>query len=108
MDGANFTHKINPFDQVRAPRAIGRRKLRQGFDFSFTGKGIHEGTEGNIAHIMAAIANGKGVIALKLYHGRTNAENFSFVREHFASMFKKSATESGNFSCRMVILHITV
>ena len=41
---------------------------------------------------MAAIAYGKGLIAVEQYHGRISAEKFSsFVREHFASMFKKRA-----------------
>ena len=45
---------------------------------------------------MAAIAYGKGVIAAGKCHGRINAETFSsFVREHFASMFEKSANPRG-------------
>ena len=56
LDGASFTYKMNPFDQARAPRAMAWRKSRQGFDFGFTGKGRHEGTGGNIAQFMAAIA----------------------------------------------------
>ena len=96
LDGASFTHKMNPFDQARAPRAMAWRKPGQGFDFGFTEKGSHEGTGGNIAHFMAAIAYGKGVIAAEQYHGRINAEKCSlFVREHFSSMFKKSANPRG-------------
>ena len=87
---------MNPFDQARASRAMAWRKPGQGFDFGFTGKGSHEGTGGTVAHFMAAIAYGKGVIAAEQYHGRINAEKFSsFVREHFASMFKKSANPRG-------------
>ena len=96
MDGAGFVHTMNPFDQTRAPRAMVWRKPGQGFDFSFTGKGSHEGTGGTVAHFMAAIAYGKGVIAAEQYHGRINAEKFSsFVCEHFASMFKKSSNSRG-------------
>ena len=96
LDGASFTHKMNPFDQARAPRAMASRKPGQGFDFGFTGKGSHEGTGGTVAHFMAAIVYGKGVIAAEQYHGRINAEKFSsFVQEHFASMFKKSANPRG-------------
>ena len=88
MDRASFTHKMNPFDQAIAPRAMAWRKPAQGFDFGFTGKGIHEGTGKNVAHFIAAIAYGKGLIAAEQYHGRTNAEKFSsFVHENFASMF---------------------
>ena len=47
---------------------------------------------------MTAIAYGKGVIAAEQYHDRTNAEKFSsFVREHFARMFKKGANPKGKF-----------
>ena len=96
LDGASFTHKMNPFDQARAPRAMAWRKAGQGFDFGFTGKGSHEGTGGSVAQSMAAIAYGKGVIAAEQYHGRINAEKFSsFVHDHFASMFKKSANPRG-------------
>ena len=92
LGGASFTHKMNPFDQARASRAMTWRKPGQGFDFGFTGKESHEGTGGTVAHFMAEIAYGKGVIAAEQYHGRINVEKFpSFVREHFASMFKKSA-----------------
>ena len=100
---------MNLFDHARAPRAMAWRKPGQGFDFSFTGKGSHEGTGGTVAHFMAAIAYGKGVTAADQYHGRMNAKKFSsFVREHFASMFKKVPTQGGNFSYRVVILHRTV
>ena len=63
LDGASFIHKMNPFDQARAPRAMVWRKPGQGLDFGFTAKGSHEGTGGSVAHFMAAIAYGKGVIA---------------------------------------------
>lgn len=90
LDGASFTHKVNPFDQARAPWAMAWGKPRQGFDFSFTGKGSHEGTVETVSHFTTAIDYEKGVTAAKQYHGRINAERFSlFVREHFASMYKK-------------------
>ena len=44
LDGGCFTHKMNPFDQSRGPVAMTWRNPGQGFDFSFTGKGSHEGT----------------------------------------------------------------
>lgn len=96
LDGASFTHKMNPFDQARAPRAMVWRKPGQGLDFGFTAKGNHEGPGGSVAHFMAAIAHGKGVIAAEQYFGRINAETFSsFVREHFATMFKESPNPKG-------------
>ena len=52
--------------------------------------GSHKGTRGSVAHFMAAIAYGKGVIAAEQYFGRISADTLSsFVHEHFASMFKK-------------------
>ena len=96
LDGATFIPKMKPFDQVRAPRTMAWRKSGQGFDFGFTGKGSYEGTGWNVAHFMAAIAYGKGVIAGEQYNVRINAETFSsFAHEHFASMFWKSANPRG-------------
>ena len=90
FNGAIFTHKINLFDQARTPGAIAWRKPGQGFDFGFSGKGSHEGTGRNVVHFMAEIVYGNGVIAAAQYHRRINAKTFSsFVREHFANMFKK-------------------
>ena len=84
LDGASFTHKMNRFEQARAPRAMAWRNPGQGFDFGFTGKGSHEGTGGTVAHFTAAVAYGKGVFAAEQYHGRINAEKCSSsVREHF-------------------------
>ena len=62
-DGTNFTDKITPFEQARAPRAMAWRKPGQGIDFGFTGKGGDKDTGENFAHFMAAVAYGKGVIA---------------------------------------------
>ena len=96
LDGASFIHKRNPFDQARAPRGMAWRKPGQGLDFGFTGKGSHEGTGGSVAHFIAAIAYGKGVIVAEQYFGRIDAKKFSaFVKEHFASMFKKSPNPKG-------------
>ena len=36
LDGASFTHKMNDFDQDRAPGAIAWRKAGPGFDFTLT------------------------------------------------------------------------
>ena len=104
LDGASFTNKMNPFDQVRAPRAMVWRNPGQRLGFGFTAKGSHVGTGGSVAHFMAAIAYGKGVISAKHYFGRINADTFSsFVSENFASMFKKCPNPKGNFFCHMGI-----
>ena len=36
LDGASLSHKMNPFDQARSPRAMTWRKPGEGFDFGFT------------------------------------------------------------------------
>ena len=38
LDRASFTHKMNPFYQARAPRAMVWRKTEQGLDFGFSTK----------------------------------------------------------------------
>ena len=49
-----------------------------------------------MAHFMAAITYGKGIIAADQYFGRINADTFySFVHEHFASMFKICPNQKG-------------
>ena len=89
MDGASFTHKMNPFDQARAPRIMVWRKSGRGLYFNFIGKGSHQGT-GRSVHFMAAIAYGNGVVPAEQYFGRINADTLSsFVHELFASIFRK-------------------
>ena len=98
LDGASFTHKMNPFDQARAPRAMAWRKPGQGLDFGFTAKGRHEGTGGSVAHFMETTTCGKNLIAAEQYFGRINADTFSsFIHEHLTSMFKKCPNTKGNF-----------
>ena len=66
------------------------RRLDQGLELGFTAKGSYEETGGSAAHFIAPIAYGKGVIAAEV------VELISFfIREHFASMFKKSTTLRG-------------
>ena len=72
------------------------RRPDQGLNFGFTAKGSHEGTGGNVDHFMTAIPCGKGVVIAEQYCDRIDAEKFSsFIYEHFASMFKKSANPRG-------------
>ena len=80
---------------MNLPRAMACRKTEKGFDFAFTRNGSHEGIGGNVAHFMAAIIYGKGVITAEQCHGRTNAEKLSsFVREKFASMLGDTSRNS--------------
>ena len=68
--------------------------------------GSHEGTGGSMVDFMAAIAYGKGVIAAEQYFGRINANTFfSFVPEHFASMFKICRSPKGKLFCKTRIHH---
>ena len=97
---------MNPFDQARAPRAMVWRKPGQGLDFGFTAKGSHEGTGGSVAHFMAAIAYGKGVIAAEQYFGRINADTFSsFVSEHLPACLRNVLTQKENCFSKMGIHH---
>ena len=106
LDGTNFTHKKNPFDQARSPRAMAWRKPGPGLDFGFTAKGSHEGTGRSVTHFMAAVAYGKGVIAAEQYFGRINADTFSsFVREHFAGMLRNALTQKEKCFCKTGIHH---
>ena len=52
----SFTHKIKPFDQARATKAMAWRRPDQDLGFRYTAKGSHEGTGGSFAHFMAGIA----------------------------------------------------
>ena len=106
MDGANFTHKMNPFDLARAPRAMVWRKPGQGLGFGFTAKGSHKGTGGSVAHFMAAIAYGKGVIAAEQYFRE-------LMQIHFRLLFMKTLqaclkcvlTQKENCFCKTGIHH---
>ena len=96
LDGESFTHKMNPFEQARAPRAKVWRKPGQGLGFRFTATRRHGGTGGSVAHFMAAIAYEQGVVGAELYFGRINADTFSFFdHEHFASMLKNCPNPKG-------------
>ena len=53
LDGVSFTHKMNPFDQARPPRALVWTKPGQRLHFGFTAKGSHEGTGGSVVYFMA-------------------------------------------------------
>ena len=96
LDGVGFTHKTHPLDQALAPRSMSWRKPNDGLDFNFTAKGSHVGSGGKVAHFMAAIAHGKGVILAEQYEGKINGEKFSdFIRSRFPTMFENSANSRG-------------
>ena len=92
LEGTRFAHKRNFFTKPEAPRPINWKNSGQRFGSGFTGKCSHEGTGGNVTYFMAAIAYGKGGIAVKQYHERINAATISsFVCERLASIFKTRA-----------------
>ena len=81
----------------------------QRFCFGFARKGSHEDTRRNAVQVMATIAYGKGVIALKQYHDRINAESFHHLFVIILqACLKKELNQGENFFCRMVTLHRTV
>ena len=61
-----------------------------------TAKGSHEGTGGETAHFVAAIAYGKGFILSEQYKGNMNGEEFAeSICTHFNSAFERSANPKG-------------
>ena len=91
LDGVGFTHKMNPYDQGRAPRTMTWRRPSDGLRFQYTAKGSHEGSGGSVAHFIVAIAYGKGVVLAEQYLGSLNGQKFAdFVRTHFSELFERS------------------
>ena len=96
LDGVSFTHKYNPSDQARAPKTMAWRRRNEGLKYKCTTKGSHEGTGGKVAHFIAAIAHGKGMVLCEQYHGKLNDQSFAnFVREHFPGLFRNSSNLKG-------------
>ena len=96
LDGVSFTHKYNPSDQARAPKTTAWRRRNEGLKYKCTTKGSHEGTGGKVAHFIAAIAHGKGMVLCEQYHGKLNGQNFAnFVRGHFPGLFHNSSNPKG-------------
>ena len=78
-DGASFRNKFNPHDQARAPE-----------NMESTTKGSHKGTGGRVAHLICAIAYGKGTVLAEQYFGNLSFEKFAdFVHEHFSHVFAR-------------------
>ena len=83
LDGVSFMHKHNPSDQARVPRTMAwRRRPGEGLMFKRTARGNHEGTGAKVAHFVAAIGYGKGVVLCEQFHGKFNGQTFSdFIHE---------------------------
>lgn len=96
LDGVSFTHKYNPSDQARAPKTMAWRRPNEGLKYKCTAKGSHEGTGGKVAHFIAAISYGKGIVLCEQYHGKLNGQSFAnFVREHFARLVSDCSNPKG-------------
>ena len=96
LDRVSFTHKLNPSDQARAPRTMAWRRPGEGLMFKRTAKSNHEGTGAKVAHFVAAIAYGKGVLLCEQFHGKLNEQTFSdFIHEQFPKAFANSANPRG-------------
>ena len=68
----------------------------EGLMFKCTDNGNHEGTSAKVAHFMAAIAYGKGVVLCEQFHGKLNGQTFSdFIYEQFPKAFANSANLRG-------------
>ena len=59
-DSRNFVHKINPQDQVMAPKARIRRGKNEGLKFTSKEKKVGHG--GKVGHFMVAISFNKAVV----------------------------------------------
>ena len=105
MGGASCTHKINPFDQDRAPRAMVWRKPGEGLDFGFTARGAHEVTGGSMADFMAAITYVKVVTAAEQYFGRINADIPLLFMNTLQVCLRHVLTQKENCFCNMGIHH---
>ena len=64
--------------------------------FKRTAKGNYEGTGAKVAHFVATIAYGKGVVLCEQFHGKLNRQTFSdFIHEQFPKAFANSANPRG-------------
>ena len=104
MDGVRFTHKYNPHDQSLALRTMAWQKHSDGLSFNQTAKGSHEGSGGQTAHFIIAIAYIQGVILAEQYEGHLDGQKFlDFMREQFPTLFENSSNKKGKVFCKMAI-----
>lgn len=68
--GANFSQKMSPFDQIRAPEATAWRTLDQDLISILLEKEVTKAQEKNISHFMEAIAYEKYKVGAEQYHRR--------------------------------------
>ena len=90
LDGKSFVHKINPRDQVIAPKAREWRKKGEGLTPQCVAKGNKVGSGGRVAHFMVAISYNKGVIMCEQYDKMNGPYFADFAKRNFRQMFNDS------------------
>ena len=96
LDGTSWAHKTDPKKTAITTRTRIWRKKSEYLERLCTAKGKKEGTGGQTAKFMVAIAFGKGVVKCHQYTEHVSGEMFSqFIKDHFAEMFEVSANPKG-------------
>ena len=91
LDGAGFTHKVNPCENAARQGRKSWRKKSEGLSLFCTGAGNREGDSGRVAKFMVTIAYGKGVTLCEEYKEPLNGASFAdFIRNYFPPCFQKS------------------
>lgn len=91
LDGVGFAHKYNPYSEARAASTMQWRKRNEGL--ARTTKGRKEGSGGNIANFMVAVAHDKGVVFCKHYPWTLTGAKFAELIKHcFPLVFEKCGT----------------
>ncbi len=96
LDGAGFTHKVNPCQSEKRKGGKTWRKKGEGLSLYCTAAGSSEGCGGRVAKFMVAIAYGKGVTMCEEFKVSLNGKSFAdFVRAHFPPCFSASVNPEG-------------
>ena len=96
LDGAGFTHKLNPCQNARRRCSMMWRKKSEGLSPYCTTAGSHEGCGGRVAKFMVSIAYGRGVTMCEEFKDKLNGESFGdFVRNYFPPCFENSGNPDG-------------
>ena len=91
LDGAGFTHKVNPCQHAVRQGTKSWRKRSEGLSLYCTAAGKREGDGGRVAKFMVTIAYGKGVTLCEEYQATLNGASFAdFIRTYFPPCFKNS------------------
>ena len=70
------------------------RKPSDGLSFNQTAKGTHEGSGGQTAHFIVAIAYNQGVILAEQYEGHLDGQKFvDVMHKQFPTLFENSSNK---------------